>query len=38
MVKLDSMTDAVSWAKKFIALVGEGESEISLMHDEAAFS
>jgi hypothetical protein len=33
MVNLDSMTDAVSRAKKFLALVGEGESEIRLMHD-----
>jgi hypothetical protein len=37
MVNLDSMTDAVSRAKKFLALVGEGESEIRLIHDGAAF-
>ena len=37
MVKLDSKADAIAWAKKFLAVVGEGESEIRQMHDQAAY-
>ena len=38
MVRLDTMTEAIAWAKKFLALMREGESEIRMMHDQAAFS
>lgn len=38
MVRLASMKEASVWAKKFLALVGEGESEIRLMHGQPSFS
>lgn len=37
MVQLDSKAEAIAWAKKFLELVGEGESEIRQMHDQAAY-
>ncbi len=37
IVRVNSKAEAIDWAKKFLEVVGEGESEIRLMHDEAAF-
>jgi hypothetical protein len=37
IVKAKSNDEAVYWAKRFLSLVGEGESEIRLMHDAPAF-
>jgi hypothetical protein len=37
IVQVKSMAEAVKWAERFLALAGDGESEIRLMHDGAAF-
>jgi hypothetical protein len=37
IVQVKSMAEAVEWAGRFLALAGDGESEIRLMHDVAAF-
>ncbi|MCA1581025.1 MAG: YciI family protein [Acidobacteria bacterium] len=37
IVRVKSRAEAIDWAKKFLEVVGEGESEIRLMHDEPAF-
>ncbi|MDB4951518.1 MAG: hypothetical protein JWM27_4167 [Gemmatimonadetes bacterium] len=37
IVNVASKDEAIHWTKRFLALMGEGESEIRLMHDFAAF-
>jgi hypothetical protein len=37
IVSAKSRDEALYWAKRFLSLVGEGESEIRLMHDAPAF-
>jgi len=37
IVNAKSRDEALYWAKRFLSLVGEGESEIRLMHDAPAF-
>lgn len=37
IVQAKSMEEAIALAKRFLALVGEGESEIRLMHDAPAY-
>jgi len=33
MVQVKSKEEAIEWAKRFLKVVGEGESEIRLIHD-----
>jgi hypothetical protein len=37
IVNVNSKAEAVELAKRFLKVVGEGESEIRLMHDQPAF-
>jgi hypothetical protein len=37
IVRLSSKQEAIEHAKRFLAVMGEGESEIRLMHDQPAF-
>ena len=38
IIKVNTMAEAIEHAKRFLAVVGEeGESEVRLMHDQAAF-
>lgn len=37
IVQTPSKDEAIKWAKRFLALVGDGESEIRQMHDIAAY-
>jgi hypothetical protein len=37
IVNAKSKAHAIELAKRFLEVVGEGESEVRLMHDEAAF-
>jgi hypothetical protein len=37
IVRTESMAKAIELAKRFLKVVGEGESEIRLMHDAPAF-
>jgi hypothetical protein len=36
MMQVKSMPEAVEWTKRFLAVVGEGQSEIRLLHDAPA--
>ncbi len=36
IVQVQSKNEAIEWAKRFLKVVGEGESEIRLMHDAPA--
>ena len=38
IVQVKSKAEAIEWARRFLALAGDGESEIRLMHDVAAFA
>jgi hypothetical protein len=38
IVKVDSKAEAIEWAKRFLAVAGNGESEILQLHDAAAFA
>jgi hypothetical protein len=38
IVRVNSKAEAVELAKRFLKVVGEGVSEIRLMHDEPAFA
>src|ERR1700692_1477767 len=38
IVQVKSKAEAVEWAKRFLKLAGDGESEIRLMHDAPAFA
>jgi len=37
IVRAESMAEAIELAKRFLKVVGEGESEIRLMYDVPAF-
>jgi hypothetical protein len=37
LLQVKSKDEAVEWTKRFLAVVGEGESEIRLLHDQPAF-
>jgi hypothetical protein len=37
IIQAQSKPEAIEWAKRFLEVVGEGESEIRLMHDAPAF-
>jgi hypothetical protein len=37
IVQVQSQDEAVEWAKRFLSVVGSGESEIRQMHDAPAF-
>ena len=37
ILNVKSMEEAIALTKRFLALTGEGESEIRLMHDEPAY-
>jgi hypothetical protein len=36
LLQVKSMPEAIEWTKRFLAVVGEGESEIRLLHDTPA--
>jgi hypothetical protein len=36
MMQVKSKAEAIEWTKRFLAVVGEGESEIRLLHDMPA--
>ena len=36
LMQVKSMPEAVEWTKRFLSVVGEGESEIRLLHDTPA--
>ena len=36
LLQVKSMPEAVEWAKRFLAVDGEGESELRLLHDTPA--
>jgi hypothetical protein len=36
MLQVKSKAEAVEWCKRFLAVVGEGQSEIRLLHDAPA--
>jgi hypothetical protein len=36
IVQAKSKAEAIEWAKRFLKVMGEGESEIRQMHDQAA--
>jgi hypothetical protein len=36
MLQVKSKAEAVEWAKRFLSVVGEGESEIRQLHDVPA--
>jgi hypothetical protein len=36
LMQVKSMAEAVEWGKRFLSVVGEGESEIRLLHDMPA--
>ena len=38
IVQVKSKAEAIEWARRFLALAGDGESEIRQMHDVAAFA
>lgn len=38
IVQVESKQAAIQWAKRFLGVVGEGESEIRVMHEAPAFS
>ena len=38
IVKAKSKAEAIEWAKRFLDLAGDGESEIRQMHDTPAFA
>ncbi|HET9014274.1 MAG TPA: YciI family protein [Thermomicrobiaceae bacterium] len=37
IVQVASKAEAIAWAKRFLAVMGGGASEIRLMHDQAAY-
>lgn len=37
LLQVKSKEEAVEWSKRFLATVGEGESELRLLHDTPAF-
>lgn len=37
IVNVKSKAEAIEWAKRFLAVAGDGESEVRQMHDMAAF-
>ncbi|HYK83553.1 MAG TPA: YciI family protein [Gemmatimonadales bacterium] len=37
IVQVETMEEALAWAKRFLTVTGEGESEIREMHDAPAF-
>ena len=37
IVKASSKAEAIEWAKKFLYVAGNGESEVLQLHEEAAF-
>jgi hypothetical protein len=37
IVKAKSKAEAIEWAKRFLDVAGNGESEILQLHEEAAF-
>jgi hypothetical protein len=37
IIQVDSKDEAIRWTKRFLSVVGEGESEVRLMHDAPAF-
>lgn len=37
IIDVKSKAEAIEWTKRFLKVVGEGESEVRLMHDAAAF-
>ena len=36
LMQVKSMTEAVEWTKRFLAVAGSGESEVRLLHDAPA--
>jgi hypothetical protein len=36
IIEVPSKDDAIAWTKRFLSVVGQGESEIRLMHDAPA--
>ena len=38
IVRVKSKDEAIELAKRFLKVVGEGESEVRLMHDAPAFA
>ena len=38
IVRVDSMDEAIEWAKRFLEVMGEGESEIRQMDDVPAYA
>lgn len=37
IINVKSKKEAIEWSKRFLAVMGEGESEVRLMHDTPAF-
>jgi hypothetical protein len=37
IIQVQSKDEAIHWTKRFLSVVGEGESEVRLMHDAPAF-
>ncbi len=37
IVKADSKAEAIEWARRFLAVAGDGESQILQLHEAAAF-
>ena len=37
IIDVKSKAEAIEWTKRFLKVVGEGESEVRLMHDAAGF-
>ena len=38
ILSVKSKAEAIEWAKRFLKVMGEGESEVRQMHDTAAFA
>ncbi|HET7220290.1 MAG TPA: YciI family protein [Vicinamibacterales bacterium] len=36
LIKVDSKEEAIEWTKRFLEVAGDGESEIRLLHEQAA--
>ena len=37
LIRVDSKEEAIGWTQRFLEAVGRGESEVRLLHEQAAF-
>jgi hypothetical protein len=37
LIKVESKEEAIKWTRRFLETVGRGESEVRLLHEQAAF-